>query len=74
MATLEQIKALKKKHSQELLQQPGVCGVDIDIKKTGEAALMVHLDTKNKKTKSALPKEIEGYPIEYVYTGPIHKQ
>lgn len=74
MATLDELKSVKRKYSAGLLQQQGVCGVDIEVKDSGEAALTVHLDTKSKKIRSNLPKELEGYRVNYVYTGPIRKQ
>lgn len=74
MATLDEMKAVKRKYSAGLLQQRGVCGVDIEIKDSGEAALTVHLDTKEKSVRDGLPAELEGHPVKYVYTGPIRKR
>lgn len=74
MATLEQLRQVKRKHSANLLRQEGVCGVDIDLKKSGEGVIVVHLETRNAKVRQTLPTELEGIPVEYVYTGPIRKQ
>jgi hypothetical protein len=73
MPSLDELRAVKRKYSAQLLQQPGVCGVDIEIKDTGDAVLKVHLDTKDPTVRSALPRELDGLPVEYVYTGPIQK-
>ncbi|MES2734374.1 MAG: hypothetical protein V4714_21680 [Bacteroidota bacterium] len=73
MATLDDIKSLKRKYSAELLQLPGVAGIDIDIHPSGEATLAVHIDTKDPEVRQALPKELDGYPVKYIYTGPIRK-
>ncbi len=73
MATVDELRALKRKYSANLLRRRGVCGVDIDIRESGEAILTVHLDTLDPKVRSALPNQLDGFPVEYVYTGPIRK-
>ena len=73
-APLAKIKAVKRKHSADLLRRPGVCGVDIDVDATGKGTLAIHLDTKDPKVKAGLPDVLDGVPVEYVYTGPIRKQ
>jgi hypothetical protein len=35
--------------------------------------LAVHLDTENEDALAALPEEIEGYPVKYIYSGPFRK-
>ncbi|NOT63875.1 MAG: hypothetical protein HOP19_26980 [Acidobacteria bacterium] len=74
MATIDEIRAIKRKHSATLLQRPGVVGVDIDVKDAEEAVLQVYLDTKDPKLIAALPKRLDDVPVKYVYSGPIHKQ
>lgn len=74
MATFDEIRALKKRHSASLLEQPGVCGVDIDTDAAGEAILTVHLDTKDPEVRKQLPDQLEGYPVRYLRTGPFEKQ
>ena len=73
MASVAKLKAVKRKHAANLLRQPGVCGVDIDTKESGEGVLQIHLDTRDPKVRAALPKQLDGFPVEYVYTGPIRK-
>jgi hypothetical protein len=74
MPTVDQLRAVKRKYSANLLRQPGVCGVDINIAKSGEANLTVHLDSRNREIRARLPSVLDGFPVEYVYTGPIRKQ
>lgn len=74
MATFDELRQVKRKYSATLLRQPGVAGVDINVKKSGEAALTVHLDTRDPEVKKSLPSDLDGHPVEYVYTGPIRKQ
>ena len=74
MATVNELRPVKRKYSAQLLRQPGVCGVDINIEESGEANLTVHLDTRDPEVRATLPKVLDGFPVEYVYTGPIRKQ
>ena len=74
MATVDELRAVKRKYSADLLRRPGVCGVDINIEKSGKANITVHLDSKGTEIRAALPSALDGYPIEYVYTGPVRKQ
>ena len=73
-ATLDKLKAVKRKHSSTLLRRPGVCGVDIDVDANGRGALAIHLDTNDPKVKEDLPDVLDGVPVEYVYTAPVRKQ
>jgi hypothetical protein len=74
MATFDEIRSLKKRHSPGLLKKPGVCGVDIDVNHAGQAILTVHLDTADPAVREQLPDKLEGYPIRYVHTGPFRKE
>ena len=38
MATFEELKAVKRRHSADLLRREGVCGVDIDQDASGQPA------------------------------------
>jgi len=73
MASVEDLRAVKRKYSAQLLRTPGVCGIDIEVGDSGNAVLKVHLDTQDPNVRSALPTELDGFPVEYVYTGPIRK-
>ncbi|PYS48146.1 MAG: hypothetical protein DMG13_26200 [Acidobacteria bacterium] len=73
MASVDDLRAVKRKYSAQLLRKPGVCGVDIEVRESGDAVLKIHLDTQDPKIRAALPTELDGFPVEYVYTGPIRK-
>ena len=73
MATLNELRALKRKYSATLLQQPGVVGMDIDVKDSDDAVLQIYLDTKDPQVLAALPKRLDDVPVKYVYSGPIRK-
>jgi hypothetical protein len=74
MATIEELKSVKRRISADLLRQPGVCGVDIEIGPKGDGVLTVHLETDDPRIRSGLPEEIEGHLIKYVQSGPFEKQ
>ncbi len=74
MASVDELKPVKRKYSAELLGKLGVCGVDIDVKKSGDAVLTVHLDTDDPVIKADLPKSLDGFPVTYVHTGPFRKR
>ena len=71
-ATVQKLRAVKRKHAAALLRRPGVCGVDINA--AGAGAITVHLDTRDDKLTRDLPESLDGVRVEYVYTGPIRKQ
>jgi hypothetical protein len=71
MATEHEIRALKSRHSSQLLGRPGVCGVGIEKDEAGGYALAVHLDDEPEAL--GLPAEIEGHRIKYVRSGPFRK-
>ena len=74
MATEQEIRELKERHSPHLLRQAGVVGVGIEKdESSGGYALAVHVDPSNAKAVERLPKQIEGHRIKYVYSGPFRK-
>jgi 23S rRNA U2552 (ribose-2'-O)-methylase RlmE/FtsJ len=74
MATLDQLRAVKRKYSADLLKKPGVIGVDIQVKKSGEAVIIIHLDSQDTSILSQLPTDLDGFTVKYFYTGPVRKQ
>ena len=73
MATEEEIRQLKRRHSPHLLSHPGVSGVGIEKDDTGGYALAVHLDTDAREALKGLPEEIEGHRVKYIHNGPFRK-
>ena len=74
MATFEQAKQVKRKYSEQLLQCDGVCGLDVQLEKSGEAAINVHVDRNHVSVQKTLPKELDGVPVKCLMTGPFRKQ
>jgi hypothetical protein len=70
-ASVQKLRAVKRKHAASLLRRPGVCGVDVN---DAGGAITVHLDTRDRKLTRDLPETLDGVRVEYVYTGPIRKQ
>ncbi len=73
MATEDQVRAVKNRHSARLLSLPGVSGVGVAKGKSGEPVLAIHLDTQDPEREALLPKEIDGVPVEIVHSGPFRK-
>jgi hypothetical protein len=73
MATFNEVREVKRRHSADLLKTPGVCGIDIDTDVSGAAVLVVHLDTHDPSMSGTLPDQLDGVPVRYVYTGPVRK-
>ena len=74
MATFEQLLAVKRRHSPTLMRQAGVCGLDVETDRQGQAVIAVHVDTDDPEILKQLPNQLEGHPIKIVHTGPIRKQ
>ena len=73
MASFEEAKLVKRRHSSALLQKPGVCGVDIQTNSAGEATIHVHLDPQVADSKE-IPDDLDGIPVKCEFTGPFKKQ
>ena len=71
MATEQEIKELKRRHSARLLSEPGVSGVGIEKDQAGEYFLTVHVDGPDAAQK--LPRQLDGKPIKVVQSGPFKK-
>jgi hypothetical protein len=72
MATEEEIRELKRRHSANLLGKPGVSGVGIEKDEKGGYVLAVHIDADGPDALG-LPAAIEGHPVRYIRSGPFRK-
>ena len=73
MTPEEIIREVKRRHSRQLLSQPGVCGLDIETGADGQPLLTIHLDSDDPAVRERLPTQIEGYPVKLVKSGPFQK-
>jgi hypothetical protein len=74
MATEEELRELKNRHSAFLLGLRSVVGVGVERDEQGEFALTVHLDADDPEDRKKLPAELEGHRVRYVLRGPYKKQ
>ena len=73
MATEEQAREIKRRHSPRLLQQPGVAGVGVERDAQGNYCISIHLDSDDSAVQAGLPTEIEGCPVKFIHSGPFRK-
>jgi hypothetical protein len=74
MKSEEEVRAIKRRHSARLLQEPGVSGVGVERDdKTGQYVLALHLDSDDPALRKRLPAEIEGCPVKFIHSGPFRK-
>ena len=73
MSTEDQIREVKSRHSARLMQLPGVCGVGVAKGKDGNLVIAIHLDTDDPQIAASLPKELEGFAVETIRSGPFSK-
>lgn len=71
MTSLEEVRRVKKRVEKELLEIPGVTGVDVGYKyvggkKTDVLAILVYVEKKKKDVpeKEMIPKKIDNIPTD----------
>lgn len=74
VATFEEAKQVKRKHSLRLLKTPGVCGVDVQSDAQGQGFICIHLDAEGAAAEAELAQDLDGVPVKLLYTGPFEKQ
>jgi len=74
MPSEEEVAEIKRRHSAQLLQQPGVCGVGVEKDDAGNFYLAVHLDASDPRAGENVPDSIEGTPVKRIRSGPFVKQ
>ena len=73
MQSEQEARDIKRKHSAQLLGQPGVCGVGVERDDAGRYVITIHLKTNDPNVSGRLPTEIDGCPVKLVHSGPFHK-
>jgi len=73
MATEEEARAIKSRHSPQLLRQPGVCGVGVEKDEAGNFVIAIHLDTDDPEVRARLPQHLEGLRVKAIHSGPFRK-
>jgi hypothetical protein len=73
MPTEQEAQDVKSRHSNELLSKHGVSGVGIEKDEDGQFVIAVYLDTDDPAVQKPLPKDIEGFPVKFVFSGPFRQ-
>ncbi len=65
------IQQVKAQHEAELMAIPGVVSVGIGKNKKGEPAIVVGVEKERKEILSAIPQDLNGFPVEIRPVGRI---
>ncbi len=68
------IQEVKAKYEQQIIKTPGVVSMGIGQDAKGNIAIIIGIEHEGEQIRAALPKELEGYPVEVQVTGPIRAQ
>ncbi|HKV91786.1 MAG TPA: hypothetical protein VJW20_04475 [Candidatus Angelobacter sp.] len=71
MATEEEARAVKQRHSFDLLKRPGVCGVGVEKDDSGDYIIALHLESDDPKLREQLPQQLEGVRVKQLHSGPF---
>lgn len=69
--TVESVSAVLDRHSDELMEIPGVTGVYVGARDDSSLCLRVLLLTGHDASRSRIPKQVEGVPVEIEMTDAI---
>ena len=67
----DDIHTVKLRHSAGMLRTPGVCGFGVERDESGADVLVVHVEAGRADVAASLPRELEGYPVRGVESGPF---
>jgi hypothetical protein len=73
MLTEQEAHDVKRRHSTELLSKPGVSGVGVEKDEAGQFVIVVYVDTDHPAVQKHLPKDIEGFRVKFVFSGPFRQ-
>ena len=71
MADSNDISQVKRRHSDAILKMPGVQGIGVEGDENGNDVLAIYVGTNSPEVTEQLPKEIEGYSVKVVHSGPF---
>ena len=72
--TDDEMRALKRRHSMQLLKLPGVCGVGVTHDPQGGPRLTLYLAADTPEIRAGLPQAIEDQPVHVEVSGPFSSQ
>jgi len=73
MASEQEARDVKNRHSMELLRLPGVCGVGVQKAGDNDFYIAVHVESSDAKVIEQLPRQLEGLRVETIVSGPFKK-
>jgi hypothetical protein len=73
MASEQEARDVKNRHSMELLRLPGVCGVGVQKSGENDFYIALHVESNDPQIAGQLPKELEGLRVETIVSGPFKK-
>ena len=73
MASEQEARDVKNRHSMELLRLPGVCGVGVQKAGDNDFYIAVHVENGDPGVIEQLPKQLEGLRVETIVSGPFKK-
>lgn len=65
----EEARRIKRRYSAQYLRLPEVSGFGVERDKTGRYVITIHVN--DLRIRKRLPKEIEGYPVRVIESGPF---
>ncbi len=68
------IQDVKAKYEQQIITTPGVVSIGIGKNAAGNSAIIIGIEQEDETVKAALPKELDGYPVEIQNIGPVRAQ
>jgi hypothetical protein len=73
MASEQQARDVKNRHSMELLRLPGVHGVGVQKAADNDFYIALHVESDDPQIVEQLPKQLEGLRVETIVSGPFKK-
>ena len=73
MATIQEAREIKRKHSAYLLGLPGVVGVGITQDNSGSYGLLVHVEDADQNLLKSLSERIKDCPVKIEISGGYRK-
>ncbi len=64
---------VKRRHAAHLFRIAGVVGVGVSRGTDGGLVIAIHVDKDDASLTEQLPRELEGYPVEAIHSGPFKK-
>jgi hypothetical protein len=74
MASEQEAREIKRRHSAALLSQPGVYGGGVEKDDGDGYVITIHLGADAPPASGRLPTQIEGVPVKFIDSGPFYKQ